>query len=208
MTPTSTLDAPAPSSIAPRDKRAMLALFAVWIALATAIGASGLYSLPRRALVPLTIVTLVVAQLVAYRSGVGALRRVADAIDLRWVALFQSVRAPIGATFLLLVSFGLDATFARVAGYGDLVSGLFALGLAIFAPRHRGVWLAWSIVGLGDILLVIATAQRILLFSDHPETMSILIGLPGAWLPTFLVPLVVSTHLLVLTRLRRAAIAR
>ncbi len=204
---TTTTPAPAlstPTPLAPSERRTVAWLFAVWLAGALAVGASGLYSLERRALVPLTIASLVLAQLVAYRAEGHVLRRFADGIELRAIALFQAVRLPVGVAFLVLASHGLDATFARVAGWGDVVSGLFALGVALAAPRSRAVWWAWTLVGLGDIAVVIVTAQRILLFSDHPQTMMLLAGLPGALLPTFLVPLVVTTHLLVIARLRRA----
>ena len=68
-----------------------------------------------------------------------------------------------------------------------------------------GLVLAWNALGLADILLVVFTAQRILIFSDHPGTMAILVHFPGMLLPTFLVPLVIATHVLLFARLRTAA---
>ena len=72
------------------------------------------------------------------------------------------------------------------------------------AGRRRLV-LAAHAVGLLDILAVVVTAQRILLFSGHPETMGALTTIPWSLLPTFLVPLVITTHFAVIARVLRAA---
>ena len=96
------------------------------------------------------------------------------------------------------------STFASVAGFGDLATGLLALVTGLAASRSRPALALRCTIGLIDIVVVVLTAQRILLFSDHPQTMSLLLGFPGVLLPTFLVPLIMATHLLVFARLRRA----
>lgn len=184
--------------------RAGLAALASWLTVATIVSAAGLVSMERRFLVPIALVGLVILQVVLYRRG-GFVRELADATSTRALVLFHVVRAPIGAAFLVAMSHGLDGTFARIAGYGDLVSGLGALAIGLFAWRSRTVVLVWNAVGLLDILAVVLTAQRILIFSDHPHTMAMLVGLPGTLLPTFLVPLVISTHVLLFARRRPGA---
>jgi hypothetical protein len=177
---------------------------AVWLALALAVSLSGVLTLERRFLVPITIATLVVTQVALYARG-GAWRTLADATSTRALVLFHAIRAPIGAAFLVLMAHGLDATFARVAGVGDLVAGSLAVVVGAFFARSRAVVLAWNAVALADIVLVVFTAQRVLVFSDHPQTMGMLVHFPGTLLPTFVVPFVIASHLLLFARLRRAA---
>jgi hypothetical protein len=53
---------------------------------------------------------------------------------------------------------------------------------------------------LADILYVVGTAAR-LAFAD-PASMSALLRLPLALLPTFLVPLIIASHVFIFSRLR------
>lgn len=195
------LQGPSPATSPTRP--AMFALFA-WLVAALAFALSEALTIERAFVIPLTLSSLVIAQGVFYRRG-GSFRALADAVPTRALVLFHVVRAPIGVAFLVLMTHGLDATFARVAGIGDVVSGLLALVVGLFATRSRSAVLAWNALGLADILAVVVTAQRILIFSDHPQTMEILVHFPGMLLPTFLVPLVIATHVLLFVRLRRPA---
>jgi hypothetical protein len=185
------------------SSRARVALsLAAWLALALAVGASGLVSMSTRALVPLSLAGGVLALVALYRSG-GALREVARAAELRTLVLFHLPRAPIGAAFLLAIDHGLDPAFGRVAGVGDLLVGALVPVVAWLAPRAelgRRAVRVWNLLALADILLVVINAQRILVLSGHPETLSPLLGLPGMLLPLFYVPQVIATHLLVHAR--------
>ncbi len=184
--------------------RPALYAIAAWLALALVVALSEAITMERRFAVPIVLASLVALLVALYRRG-GALRALADGLDARTLVLFHVVRAPIGVAFLVLMGQGLDGTFARIAGVGDLISGGLALAVGLFAVRSRGLVLAWNAIGLADILLVVFTAQRILIFSDHPGTMAILVHFPGMLLPTFLVPLVIATHVLLFARLRTAA---
>lgn len=194
---------PSPTPFRGPARAAMLGLGA-WLAVALGVALSGVITVDRRIAIPLVLVTLVAMQVVLYRRG-GAWRALADSLDDRTVVLLHVVRAPIGALFLVLLTHGLDATFARIAGFGDLVSGLGALAVGLFFLRSRAALLVWNTFGLLDLLVVVFTAQRILIFSDHPETMTMLLGFPGMLLPTFLVPIILASHFLLFARLRRAA---
>lgn len=185
----------------PLPPRAIAGL-ALWLALALALALSEALTLERRFAVPILLFSLVAAQIALYVRG-GAFRTFADAVDTRTLLLFQAVRAPIGAAFLVLMSYGLDETFARVAGIGDVIAGSLALVLALTAPRSRPLLLAWNVLGFVDMIAVIVTVQRVLLLSDHPQTLSMLVHFPGLLLPSFLVPLIVAVHLLVFARIRR-----
>ncbi|HEY6561748.1 MAG TPA: hypothetical protein VI072_30975 [Polyangiaceae bacterium] len=178
----------------------------LWLAAAILVGSSGLISVERSLLIPGTILGLSALLVWRYQRG-GALRSVADRLDLRAIILAHAIRAPIGAIFLWKAARGeLDPVFAWVGGPGDLVAGTLALVAAALIPitslRRRTLVRIWNIGALLDILATAGTAARILLFSDHPETMNGLLAMPGPLLPLFIVPLVITSHLLLLRRLR------
>jgi hypothetical protein len=92
---------------------------------------------------------------------------------------------------------GMPLGFAAPAAYGDLISGILALGVLI-ALRGRWVMaipLAWvfSIVGLADLTNALRQDGAILYMG-------------ATWfIPTFIVPLLLVTHVMVISRLVRIA---
>lgn len=119
-------------------------------------------------------------------------------IHLALIALiFPHAFRHIGLAFLVpgLVAQPLPSSFAFPAAYGDLVSGLLAL-LSLLALR-RGwglalplVWL-FNIVGTADLLNALRQADAV----PHLGT---------TWyIPTFVVPLLLVTHVMIFARLLR-----
>ncbi len=102
----------------------------------------------------------------------------------------------------------LPYAFAVPGGWGDIgVASLAALVLVLGPPdgRRRWVYLVWNVLGLADILFVVATAARLALAST--ESMDALLRLPLSLLPTYLVPLLMASHIVILVRLVRTRAA-
>jgi hypothetical protein len=80
--------------------------------------------------------------------------------------------------------------------------------LALVGAMHTGftkpLSLIWNTFGLIDIVLVVFSALRFGL--KDWQAMHVLRDLPLSLLPTFLVPLIIASHVLIFVRLTRARI--
>lgn len=135
---------------------------------------------------------------------VRALRAWVDSLDLRSLVLLHVTRF-VGIYFLILMQQGvLPRAFAVPAGIGDIIVATMALPV-VFAPieppaRHRAIYI-WNVVGLVDMILVLVSATRINLVD--PSQLRALTQLPLSLLPTFLVPLILATHVIIFARINR-----
>ena len=122
-------------------------------------------------------------------------------VDIRVILAFHLVRF-VGFYFLWLATVGrLDPLFAVGAGIGDIITAVGATGLLLLPDAREGKWLLiWNIVGLVDIILVVANAARVVL--TDPAGFLEFFSLPLGLLPTFIVPLIIVSHLVVFLRLR------
>ncbi len=175
-----------------------------WFGAAVAAGHFLLLQRLPASAVPLMVVGLsALAVYACFRSS--ALHAFLLAMDLRVLVLFHATRF-VGLYFLVLHQRGeLPAAFAVPAGIGDIFIATMALPVAL-APltanhRLRAVMI-WNVAGFVDILLVIATAARLNL--ADPAQMRAFTHLPLSLLPTFLVPLIIATHVFLFVRLARA----
>ena len=175
----------------------MRVFLASWLFVAVLVGYSGVLRttrLPMPALGMAITFTLLVAL---------ALRR-----DYRERALAVGVRALIalhltrfvGFYFLKLYNDGvLPRDFAVPAGWGDIVVAVLAVIILVaFRPQTRAgrsAIFVWNIIGLADILMVLAAGAR--LFGRDALMQAAFTGLPLSLLPTFLVPLIIVTHVLI-----------
>ncbi len=178
-------------------------VFWLWFAAAVLAGHQlVLQRLPPPA-VPGLVLGLTALLLFAY-FRLAPIRAWVDALDLRSL-VFLHVSRFVGVYFLVLYRRGeLPYSFAVPGGLGDITVAAFALPL-VFAPfaaaRRQRLISIWNIVGLVDILSVVATAARLNLSS--PVQLRALTHLPLSLLPTLLVPLIVASHVVIFTRLAR-----
>lgn len=189
----------------------MTRILVPWLALALVVAATGLVARVPAPVVPLTIFGLVALGVAVHRRS-AEVRAALHAVDLRYVVAFHLVRIPFALAFLREAQRGiLPPTFARVASPGDLLAGGLAVVVLLFArdlrtPSRRALVLGWNVLGLLDMLAVVGTAQRLVLLDRDPRMQAAFGVFPYGALPTFVVPLVLLTHLLVFARLRAAAL--
>lgn len=187
----------------------VVAGLAIWLAVATGASALGLVALFPLPFPQVLLVTLVAGVMTLYLAS-ARFRTWANSVDARWLVAVHLARF-VGFYFLFLYSVGeMPYAFAVPAGIGDILVAALALCLiaawrALGAKRDTAL-LAWNAIGLADITFVVATATRLGL--TEPESMLWITRLPLALLPTFLVPIVVATHLIVFSRLfgRRSSV--
>ena len=175
----------------------------VWLVVAVVAGATGATSRLQPPAPQLILLALTVS-LVAAGRMVGSFRRWLMALDWRAIVGLHLLRF-VGFYFLWLYRRGeLPYAFAVPGGIGDVVIAVLALGLLVFSDAidRRPQWLlAWNALGCVDILYVVLTATRLAL--AEPQSMAALLRLPLSLLPTFLVPLIIASHILLFARLRR-----
>ena len=174
----------------------------MWLLAATAVGGAGtlvhlLPPWPQVILVSLTLLSLVCLW------RVGPVRRWATRVDVRVFVAFHLTRF-VGVYFLVLYGRGeLPYEFAVIGGWGDIIVAMLAIPLIATGPpkgRRRTAYLAWNVVGLTDILFVVATATRLAL--ADPTSLAPMLRLPLSLLITFVVPIVIATHIWLFRRLR------
>lgn len=179
----------------------VVAATCVWFAAAVAAGAAGFLRAARPPLPQVLIAGLTAALLLAMWT---AARDWARRVDVRALVLVHASRF-VGLYFLVLYGRGeLPYAFAVPGGVGDIAVAVLALAVAAWArpgtPGGRGAILAWNVFGLADIVMVVATASRLAM--ADPRSMQALLHLPLSLLPTFLVPIIIATHILLFARLR------
>ena len=136
---------------------------------------------------------------------VTALREWFDRVDLRSIVLVHASRF-VGIYFLVLYHRGdLPYAFAVPGGIGDIIVA-FAAVVIVFLPldyeRRQRFISIWNVVGFIDIALVVLTAIRLNL--ADPSQLRALTVLPLGLLPTFLVPLIIATHVVIFVRIARS----
>jgi hypothetical protein len=193
------------TAVAGRGTGPIVLAIALWLAIAVALGASGLPQRLRPPAPQLVILALTAALIAAGRWHAG-FREWLLALDWRAIVALHITRAVAAGGFLLAAARGdLAARFAVPAADGDLAVAVLALVLVLAIPPDRAdapaAYALWNTFGLLDILLVVGNAARVGL--DDPAGMAGLLRMPFVLLPLFLVPLIVASHVLLFVRVAR-----
>ena len=171
-----------------------------------AVGLSGWLHNARAQAVAATVWTLTALVLLACWK-ISPIRVEALNIGLRWLVLLHVTRLFAGAYFLLLCQRDqLPCGFARPAGWGDIVVAVLAVAVlgAMRTEFAKPLLLSWNTLGLIDIIFVVFSALRFGL--KDWQSRHTLRELPLSLLPTFLVPLIIASHVLIFVLLIRAQI--
>jgi hypothetical protein len=177
----------------------------VWLWLIAALIA-GRFGLLTRFLGPglqILLLGLTAAILLLYFK-MAALRTWIDSLDPRALVLPHVTRF-VGFYFLVLYQRGeLPYAFAVPSGWGDILVAALVLPVCLLPladATRRSALTIWNVFGFVDILMVLATAARLGL--QDPAQLRALTYLPLSLLPTFLVPLILATHVVLFVRLSR-----
>ena len=184
--------------------RVVLGGLALWAALVTAGAALGLFRALPTPLVPVPVVVGLGGLLLAYRLS-RPFRSWVETADLRALTLFHAWRIPAGVAFLVLGAQGaVPPLFAMLAGWGDVLAGLLALGAPLWHGRSRSRrwYTAFHLFGMADFVVAVGTG---LAYSVTGEPlMDAVKVLPLAVVVGFGVPVTGAFGLMTLDRLRRA----
>jgi len=193
------------------------AILALWFAVAVIGNLTGIiWPAPDRAPIGLLFAIVVPPLLFcgAYRF-VPAVRQFVLTLDLRLLTAIQCWRV-VGATFIVLHAHRLlPGLFAYPAGYGDLLTGLFAPFALLALIRQRTGWqrhlFRLNLLGLVDFAGAISTG---LLASNGPlgllrgEISTVILQqLPLSLIPTFGVPFWIIVHIAALLQLHHLHVA-
>ena len=203
-------------SIKTRIKTA--AVVAAWFVILVSLGALGVFStagggtpaIGTAVLVPITVAIVAAASSPAVRAA-------ALGIPPATLVAIHAGRL-LGVFFLLLLAAGrLPPTFARSAGWGDVIVGLTAGPLAWMIHRRGAGWqratLAWNTFGALDLIAAVtlgigSAPGSALRFIFEPPGSGTIGTLPWLLIPGFLVPLYLITHLALFARLARVETQR
>jgi hypothetical protein len=188
---------------APGISRAVFIVAAAWFLIALTVGYLRLLEPAPRIVNQVILVALTAGLMLAFWR-VRPFHNWVSSLPLHALILFHLVRF-VGIYFLVLYRRGeLPFAFAVPGGCGDIavaITALLVAGLLMNNPASRRIILLWNLLGLVDILFVVITAARLGL--ANPDSMLALTRLPLSLLPTFIVPLIISSHILIFYRLTR-----
>jgi hypothetical protein len=180
--------------------RIVTGILIAWLAAAVVAGGAGLVTRIGRGLAPVVVTPVLV--FVAAFALAPRMRAWFLGLNPRSLVLFHLVRF-VGVAFLVLHARGrLPSAFALPAGWGDIAMAATApLAALCIPPRtdaRRRLFIAWNLVGAVDILNAVSTAGR--LRFRNPADMAAMTEFPLSLVPTFLVPLILITHIILVAQ--------
>jgi hypothetical protein len=197
--------APPPTELAQR--LALAAVAGTWIGFAASVAGAG--GLANPAAIPILFVTPI-ATVVALASFSPAVRESLLAIPMPVLVGLNAIRI-LGAFFLVLAAAGrLGGPFPQSAGWGDIITGIFAIPLALAAARgspNRRLIGAWNLFGMLDLIVAVALGTM----SANGSPLRIILAgagsgavysLPWSLIPTVLVPFFLIVHGIIFAQLR------
>jgi hypothetical protein len=185
-----------PPQSAPR-RHILLILTIVWLAIVAIVSFMGI---PQRMVPPKPQIVLVVLTVLLLAASwlYWPLRSWVLTCDWRAIVEIHLIRLIAGAGFLYAGSKGKFPTqFSTMAGWGDIAVALLGLLLILLVAPHRSFapWAygIWNTLGLLDILHVVMDASRNAMADRY--SMAELLRPPFVFLPLFIVPILIASHI-------------
>jgi hypothetical protein len=177
----------------------VIVIVLLWCLSAALLGALGGIASLHPPFPQLILFSLVALLLIAYGLS-SAFRRWLCSVPLAWLVSIHLVRFVGFYLLWLYEQRQLPFAFAVLGGWGDIVVASLALVLLILRPNSRAIYQIWNMLGLADILFVVVTATRLAL--ADPASMATLLRFPLSLLPTFIVPIIIFSHVVIFLRLK------
>jgi hypothetical protein len=197
--------------VSPSAKLILATLAGLWIGIAAAAGSAGMVAVSK----PFPVVGLFVAVPLVTAAIAATWPRARAAMLSIPMPLMIGLNAGrvFAVLFLLLAAEGrLAGPFPHFAGWGDIITGVFAVPvawLAMDAPtRHLNAIAAWDLFGAADLVLAItlgvtsAEGSPLQIFHAAPGSAAMQ-QLPWSFVPTVLVPFWLILHAIIWAQLRR-----
>ncbi|HET6569698.1 MAG TPA: hypothetical protein VFG50_17155 [Rhodothermales bacterium] len=184
-------------------------LLVLWFLAAAALGATGMLGVIPTAFISGSMWALLFAALASVWH-VHPLYAWMERLHLRAFVLPHASRilgVTVAAVYLPRL---LPHELALSAAAAEVLVGVAALALCVSGLPIRRDWqwramIVWNACGLAGLLTVIGVAVHTML--AHPASVAALSRFPGCLLPTFLLPLLIASHVLLFDRLRKRAVA-
>lgn len=176
-------------------------IFLTWLALALVAGALG-WPARLRPPFPQVLLLSLTASLVATGLLWHSFQQWLLAQTWQSIVAIHMTRF-VGVYFIYLCRHGeLSCAWAIPAGIGDVIVASFALALLLTKAANSRLWLllVWNVLGSVDIAMVVGRAAITALMD--PASMAALLRLPLSLLVTFLVPIIIASHLLLFAQMR------
>jgi len=186
----------------------------LWLAVQGLLSYQGMYSDSLDSLPPkiflFGILPLVIGIIACFRTGSG--RHFLDSLRMQDLVILSVVRVPVELVLLWLFVHGTLPQILTFEGWNfDIIMGLTAPLIYYFGfikeTLSKTVLLVWNVIGILLLLLVFVLAVLSSPFPlqvfgfDQPNVG--LLHFPFAWLPTFIVPMVIWSHLVSIRQLQR-----
>jgi len=183
-------------------QKRLLAGVVIWLTIALIAGAAGITSSMEPPAPQVILFGLLILFLLLFWKSARFKKWILE-VDMKLLFGVHLTRF-VGFYFLYLYSVNrLPYDFAVLGGWGDIIVAAGALFIILFVSINNGagwlICLVWNTIGLLDILFVVFTAARLAI--ADPSSMNELLKLPLSLLPTFLVPIIVFTHVVIFIRL-------
>lgn len=202
---------------AAHHSKKVLAVTTGWLLLQTVLGLSGFYKVTNTRPPHFLLLTVPPVLFILFLFITPKGRRWLDALNIKTLTLLHIVRIPVEIVLFLLYTYKAVPLLMTFEGRNfDIISGLSAplIYLLCFSKNKTRViaLVAWNLVCLGLLINIVTIAVLSAPFPfqqlsfDQPNTA--ILYFPYIWLPGFVVPLVLLSHLAAIRQLlyKRTAI--